>query len=399
MVKFIFQEEPILIEIFNQAIKLISNVAEIKSIILAFHTTKIEAHKGIALTYANIATHYRFKNMRKIIKSVINDCLVCQSRKNKRKNKVPLAHVSLGQDFGDLFFLDMIGPLAVEKTSNDKDTVAYKLDATMRKKYILSCVDSVTRFVFAAIVDDLTSDSIAKKMVVEIFLKYAIPKCIVVDNASNLTSNCMKSVCKLLQIHHKQITVYNPNSNLVEIVNKNINEKLRCLVDKSTTNWPELLPYVVYSINTAINTSTGFSPFYLLYARTPRNLHLQAKHAKIYTYEDFAMELKYRINQLKEIAAENNENRRAKNKTNYDIKAKPVELKVGDLVFVDLPPPPTLLNKKLRPKRQGPYLVTEIISETIVSLQVKDNKTKNFHKNILHKYEKMDESENSSTDE
>ena len=397
MIKYIFKELNVQIDIYNQAIKQISNPTEIKNIIQTFHANKTSAHTGVALTYANIAAEYSFKSMRRSIKSFINECLVCQLRKNKRRNKTPMAHLSLGQDFADIFFLDLIGPLATPSKNGQSGKTGYKYDETQEKNWILTCVDSVTRYVSTAVLEDSTSYCIAKNMVTQIFLKTSIPQGIVVDNAANLISNSMKTVCKMLQIHHRQITVYNPNGNLVEIVNKNINEKLRCLVNKNTDDWIEQLPYVTYAINTSINTSTKYSPYYLLYARNPRNLCISKKFSKIYSYDDFAGELKYRVEKLKETAHANNEKRKANNKKYYDLNAKQLDIKINDQVTVNLPTRTTLLNKKLRPKRQGPYRVTDIISNSIITVQIKPNKTKNFHKNLVHIYNPDESSGNSDS--
>ena len=47
---------------------------------------------------------------------------------------------------------------------------------------------------------------------------------------------------------------------------------MRNFTSQSKRSWDDLLPYAEFSLNNAVNASTGYSPFYLMYGAHPRTL-------------------------------------------------------------------------------------------------------------------------------
>lgn len=50
-------------------------------------------------------------------------------------------------------------------------------------------------------------------------------------------------------------------------------------IDVDGKNWDQLLPYVLFSVRDVPQSSTGFSPFELLYGRRPRGMLDLAKES------------------------------------------------------------------------------------------------------------------------
>ncbi|XP_070041276.1 uncharacterized protein [Nicotiana tomentosiformis] len=88
---------------------------------------------------------------------------------------------------------------------------------------------------------------------------------IVTDNAANINSDLMKAICETFKIKHKNSTAYRPQMNgAMEAANKNIKKILRKMVDNHK-QWHERLPFALLGYRTTIRTSTGVTPYLLVY--------------------------------------------------------------------------------------------------------------------------------------
>ncbi|KAK8345365.1 hypothetical protein V6Z12_A07G143200 [Gossypium hirsutum] len=92
-----------------------------------------------------------------------------------------------------------------------------------------------------------------------------MPKRIISDNALNLNNNTIAKVYSQFKIKHHNSSPYRPKMNdVVEVANKNIKK----IVEKMTEtykDWHEKLPFALYAYRTSVRTSTGATPFSLVY--------------------------------------------------------------------------------------------------------------------------------------
>ncbi|XP_070054373.1 uncharacterized protein [Nicotiana tomentosiformis] len=88
---------------------------------------------------------------------------------------------------------------------------------------------------------------------------------IITDNAANLNSYLMKAICETFKIKHQNSTAYRPPMNgAVEAANKNIKKILWKMVD-NYKQWHENLPFYFLCYRTIVRTSTGATPYLLVY--------------------------------------------------------------------------------------------------------------------------------------
>ena len=81
----------------------------------------------------------------------------------------------------------------------------------------------------------------------------------------------MKSVYELLGLKKVNTTAHHPQTDgLVERFNRTLTDMLSKKVKKGGKDWDQQLPYVLFTYRASIQESTGESPFFLLYDRTPR---------------------------------------------------------------------------------------------------------------------------------
>ena len=103
------------------------------------------------------------------------------------------------------------------------------------------------------------------------FLIYGVPLEIITDNGSHFSSSLYDSLLKLTGCCHVKTSPYNPRANgLCERHNATLVPNLVALSNHSRSDWDEKLGPTTFNYNTTRHASTGFTPFNLMFARSPR---------------------------------------------------------------------------------------------------------------------------------
>ncbi|XP_059309477.1 uncharacterized protein LOC132060455 [Lycium ferocissimum] len=111
---------------------------------------------------------------------------------------------------------------------------------------------------------------VTKKVVADfvqnnIICRFGIPESIITDNRGNLNNHLIKDICEQFKISHQNSTSYRSEMNgAVEAANKNIKRILNKMTD-NYKGWQEQLPYALLGYRTIARTSTGETPYLLVY--------------------------------------------------------------------------------------------------------------------------------------
>ena len=149
--------------------------------------------------------------------------------------------------------MDIVGPLSVTDNGN---------------RFILVMSDYFTKWPEAFALKDHKAETVATKLVDEVICRHGVPLVIHTDQGRDFESNLLKHICELLEIEKTRTTTYHPElDGLAKRLNKTLVSMLRSCVDENQKDWDVLLPKILLGYRSRVHTTTGFSPFSLIYGR------------------------------------------------------------------------------------------------------------------------------------
>lgn len=349
--------------IYNPPIRVIDD-EEKEKIIENFHNTPhAGGHSGIKRTINKIKQRYCWKNLNKMVKKYVSECITCAQSKQIRNTKERLVLTETPTTSFEVVTADTVGPL---RPSNDF-------------RYILTLQCELTKFVEAIPIKSKDANTVAKALVDNFILRHGSFKTLKTDMGTEFINEVMKNVYILFGINHITSTPYHHETlGSIERNHRVLNEYLIAFAKED--NWHEWIPYFVFSYNTTPHSSIGISPFELIYGKLVK-LPEDSVHDvtnPVYNIDDYSLELKFRLGQMRIIAKKLLDRSKIERKESIDKIANPLDLEVGDKVYLKVGN-----KKKLDNPYKGPYEVVELNG---VNSKIKiNNEIKEVHNNRLKK--------------
>ena len=172
---------------------------------------------------------------------------------------------------------------------------------------------------------------------------------------------------------------------MVERWHQSLHTGLSHYIVSANTDWDILVPFYLMAYCATPNTTTGYSPFYLLHAREmtlPSSDDLKAKLSKeLENYDNTGLinSLKYSLKLAYESVRKKNRKSHLNKKRLHDRKAKLTSFEMGDFVYLYNPAREAGQCHKFHEAWTGPFKMTAKLPDPnceIVSL--------NHKKQILH---------------
>ena len=146
--------------------------------------------------------------------------------------------------------IDIIGKISL-KSSNGHE-------------FIFVAIDYFTKWVEAASYARLTSSGVASFIRSHIICRYGVPHELISDRGVHFRAE-VDTLVQRYSIRHNRSSAYRPQTNgAVEVANKNVKRILRRMVETSR-DWLEKLPFALWAYQTSLRTSTGATPYSLVY--------------------------------------------------------------------------------------------------------------------------------------
>lgn len=349
-----------------------------QKVLRQYHDLPFAGHQGQTRCTQLINSKFYWKGLHSDVILHCQQCVSCNLRKSSpHAKRAPLQpYPEVLKPFMRVH-VDLCGPFPISKSNN---------------RYLLTFTDAFTRYVEAVPIPNQTAQTVAKALVTQIIGKYGNPEQLISDRGGSFVCKLLKEVCLLLKINHTCTLAYSPSSNgAVERSHRTMWDILSHYVNKSQDDWDEHVPYMLMAMRSAISSSTGESPHFLLYGYDldlPFDCIIKpTKSNKNLDPKGYAAEVKRRLNEAILVAREHMRKTADRQERQYNKNSEPISLAVGDKVFLANPAiNPKGTAKKLNMRFQGPM---RIVKQNGVAFTVRDmmsGKQQTVHHNRLKKY-------------
>ena len=137
--------------------------------------------------------------------------------------------------------------------------------------YVLVLRDHYTKYAVTVPTRNQDARTVARALVDSFIVHYGIPTRLHSDQGGAFEGKVIKHFCKLLGIVKSHTTPYHPEGNgATERMNRTLLSFLRTLDPDQKATWKYFIASHVHAYNCCRHESTGLSPFYLMFGRSPR---------------------------------------------------------------------------------------------------------------------------------
>jgi exonuclease III len=220
-----------------------------------YHTLPVTGHKGRDKTRKILSARYYWPNMHHDIDRWIRSCLVCRKRKATRMlRNGEAASVSEAKRKWQTVAIDLVeaGKTSIEQHS-----------------YILTVMCLFSRYTIATPLKSKKAKDVAEALFTHVFTVHGKPENILSDEGKEFINNGLAKLYHTWNI--KPITTggWRPWSNPVERYHRYLNASLTLLASEFGEDWTAYLQAAVFSYNSSVCESTGYSPYFLMYGNEP----------------------------------------------------------------------------------------------------------------------------------
>ena len=322
------------------------------------HQGAMGGHLGYEKTLAKVKERFYWPGHSTDVKTWCQCCPACTTRKTPApRNRAPLQSVKVGYPM-QMVAVDILGPLLESDTGNS---------------YILVATDYFTRWVEAYPIPNQEAVTVAKKLTDELFFRFGPPDQLHSDQGRQFESELLAEVCRLLGIHKTRTTPYHPQGDgLMERFNRTLLDMLANTAKDHPFQWEQHIRSVCMAYNSSVQTTTGYSPFYLMFGRKPRlpvDLSLGTSQPKPSCHAEYAQEMQKSFSEAHSMVRDKMSAQLDQQKDVYDKRCHGQPYDIGDLVWLHSTVVPKGRQKKLHHPWIGPFQVIKKISDVTYRIQ------------------------------
>ncbi|EFO88192.1 hypothetical protein CRE_06930 [Caenorhabditis remanei] len=230
---------------------------QLRSLIFdSFHTNVMAGgHLNFRKSHQKARRKFFWPNMKSDFFRWYSECVPCQQKRHPHPSTRQPQSVVITTRIFEKVGVDLAGPL---KTT------------TRLHKYYINIICWFSKFVISVPLPDATAETVARVILEECVLKYGTPTEIVSDNGPCFSAAAFKQFCTMLSIgHHLAIPHHSRGNGATERTFRTFHQMTSKYVNPTHTNWDTILPCVTFAYNTAVHSTTGETPFYLMFGRDP----------------------------------------------------------------------------------------------------------------------------------
>ena len=318
------------------------------------HAGVLSGHLGQEKTSERLRKRFYWPGYAQDVQLWCQTCGTCASRKTTSpRNHAPLQTITAGYPM-EVVAVDIVGPFPESEDGNS---------------YVLVAGDYFSKWMEAYPIPNQEASTVARKLVNELFCRFSVPEQLHSDQGKQFESALLKEICKILNIAKTRTTAHHPQCDgLVERFNRTLLSMLSTTVADHAFDWEEALPKVCMAYNSSVHSTTGFTPFFLMYGREARlpidivyGTPTQGRDDD--TIPSYARHTRKSLEEAYERVRTHLSAGHRVQKQHYDKRVHGDEYKEGDLVWLHSTVVPRRKSKKLHLPWTGPYRVLEKISD------------------------------------
>ncbi|KAL6578234.1 hypothetical protein OROMI_010562 [Orobanche minor] len=348
----------------------------IPSLLLEFHQSAAGGHSGYYRTYRRLATNVYWPGMIARVQEFVKACDICQ--RCKASSAAP----------GGL-----LQPLSIPSAIWEDVSMDFIVGLPKSKGFdaILVVVDRLSKYAhFILLKHPYTAKIVAEAFTREVIRHHGIPQSIVSDRDPIFLSSFWREIFRSQGTKLNMSSAYHPETDgQTEVINRCLEAYLRCFAVDQPRTWSTWIPWAEFWYNSTFHSSTGKSPFEVVYGRKPPTI-LQFVPGEV-RVQSVLMELQDRNEALKQLKQHLSQSQ-ARMKENADKKRRDVQFQVGEWVYVKLKPYRQMsvvrrVHQKLAARFFGPFQILEKIGPVAYKLDLPPTSKIHpvFHSSLLKK--------------
>ena len=256
---------------------------------------------------------------------VENVCQCVKKKKPWKEQRAPLHRIMTSEPF------ELVG---IDYMHLDPAVGGYE--------QLLVVVDHFTHFAQVYPTKNKSARAAADKIFNNFVLKFGFPKMLHHDQGKEFENKLFARLQELAGVEASRTTPYHPQGNgKVERFNRTILNMLKTLQEKEKPRWADHVDKLVFAYNCTRNDTTTFSPFYLLFGRSPRlpvdflfDVQDEDASEKPVSHSEFSESWKQAMSDAYAVVKEQVRKSKDRGKKHYDKKMFGACLDVGDRVLV-----------------------------------------------------------------
>ena len=306
-------------------------------------------HQGMDRTMARVSEMAYWVGMGRDVADHCGRCVKCQITKAPRNKPAPLQPVIARKPW-EMVAVDILKvPRSIQGN-----------------QYILVAQDYFSKWPFARAIPDQKADRIVDILRDDVFTLVGPPQKLHSDQGRNFESRILGDLCRAFGVKKSRTTPYHPmGDGLVERMNRSLLSLLHAFVEKEDS-WEEHLQLLLFAYRTTKHSTTGLSPFEVLFGSNPPSLQIPDLTTSVIPEPcEYSQCLKRKLLELREMVEANIVESAERQQQSYEGCESRATLEVGQQVLLDNP-----TKGKLDPRWTGPWTVRALRGPSTVQLRM-----------------------------